>query len=56
VNRLAPARQVTPPSVYCTILYLHDATLPEPVSAMLLLWLLQLVMSHNGVDTAGCHQ
>ena len=39
---------------------LHDATLPAPVSAVtpspLLLWLLLLVMSHNGVDTAARHQ
>jgi len=46
VNRLASARQVTPPRVY-TVRYLHDATLPAPVSAVLLLRLLLLVMSHN---------
>jgi len=47
---------VTPPRVYCKILYLRDATLSAPVSAVLLLRLLLLVMSHNGVDTAGRHQ
>ena len=52
MNRLASARQVTPPCLYGTILYLHDATMPAPVSAVLLLRMLLLVMSHNGVDTA----
>jgi len=52
--------------VYGTNLYhmtytgLYDETLPAPVGVVtpspLLLWLLLLVMSHNGVDTAGRHQ